>query len=391
MKGKRAEASKVQAEQMENPLSTGLQKLEISEANTVQKFKSKPKSARKHFSNTSKQAAEKRSTCYNCGFDFPHTTGPCPARGKTCGSCKRKNHFTRCCKSKPDGKTPQNPQRVRKIEATTEVSESSESSDDDYVFYMDGRNKKRKLEVSVKINQENVKFLLDTGASINIIDENSWQKINSRNNIQLKPTDVKVYAYGATKSLEILGQFESSVETDKIITVANFYVAKHSTGNLMTCKTAEELSFIKVNVNKVESETTDQFNKESPEYVKHLQNKYKDVFKGLGQLKDFEVTLHENSDVKPIVQQQGRIPFHVREKVTKELEKLEAAGIIEPVEGPTDWVSPIVIVPKKNSDDIRICVDMRQPNTAILRTRHPMPTTDDLITELNGATIFSYI
>ncbi len=98
----------------------------------------------------------------------------------------------------------------------------------------------------------------------------------------------------------------------------------------------------------------------------HLQNKYKDVFKGLGQLKDFEVTLHENSDVKPIVQPQRRIPFHVREKVTKELEKLEAAGIIEPVEGPTDWVSPIVIVPKKNSDDIRICVDMRQPNTAIL-------------------------
>eukprot|EP00795_Rhopilema_esculentum_P015386 gene15386-6620_t len=84
-----------------------------------------------------------------------------------------------------------------------------------------------------------------------------------------------------------------------------------------------------------------------------------------------------------------RIPFHVREKVAKELEKLEVAGIIEPVKGPTNWVSPIVIVPKKDTDDIRICVDMRQPNTAILRTRHPMPTTDDSITELNGAAIFS--
>eukprot|EP00794_Sanderia_malayensis_P019553 gene19553-21485_t len=158
LKGKRAEASKIQAERMENSLSTGLQKLEISETNTVQKFKSKPKPVRKQYNNTPKQAAVRKSTCYNCGFDFPHTTGPCPARGKTCGSCKRKNHFTRCCKSKTDGKTPKNSQRVRKIEATTKVSESSESSDDDYVFYMDGRNKKRKLEVSVKINQEHVSF-----------------------------------------------------------------------------------------------------------------------------------------------------------------------------------------------------------------------------------------
>ena len=80
---------------------------------------------------------------------------------------------------------------------------------------------------------------------------------------------------------------------------------------------------------------------------KYLRDKYKDVFKDLGNLKDFEVVLHENPEVKPIIQPQRRIPFHVREKVTRELDKLEAAAIIEPVKGPTDWVSPIVIVTKK--------------------------------------------
>ena len=159
------------------------------------------------YGNTSTQAATRKSPCYNYGFDFPHTTGPRPARGKTCGSCKRKNHFTRCCKSKNATKIYQNPHTVRKIEADQHSSASSESSDDDYVFYMDGRNKKRKLEVSVKINQENIKFLLDTGASINVIDENSWKQINSRKNIQHQPTNVKVYPYGASKSLKVLGQF----------------------------------------------------------------------------------------------------------------------------------------------------------------------------------------
>jgi hypothetical protein len=32
---------------------------------------------------------------------------------------------------------------------------------------------------------------------------------------------------------------------------------------------------------------------------------------------------------------------------------------------------------------------MRLPNTAIERERHPQPTIDDLVTDLNGACLFS--
>ncbi|XP_033112370.1 uncharacterized protein LOC117113191 [Anneissia japonica] len=61
---------------------------------------------------------------------------------------------------------------------------------------------------------------------------------------------------------------------------------------------------------------------------------------------------------------------------------------IEPVKGPTPWVSPIVTPPKKHGG-IRICIDMREANKAIKRERYPMPTIEELITELNGATLFS--
>jgi len=44
-------------------------------------------------------------------------------------------------------------------------------------------------------------------------------------------------------------------------------------------------------------------------------------------------------------------------------------------------------VPKKNGK-IRIVVDARQLNKAILRKRHKTPTIDDLIFKLNGATVF---
>ena len=77
-------------------------------------------------------------------------------------------------------------------------------------------------------------------------------------------------------------------------------------------------------------------------------------------------------------------------KVEKELERLQSLDIIEDVEGPTPWVSPIVCVPKANNPDaVRPCIDMRLPNTAIMREHHPRPTFEDLIAKLNGASHFS--
>ena len=84
------------------------------------------------------------------------------------------------------------------------------------------------------------------------------------------------------------------------------------------------------------------------------------VFKNLGKLKGKQVELVIDSEVKPIAQQQRRIPFHLRKQVEVELDKLVAQDIIErvPENEKTDWVSPIVCVPKKNGE-IRLCVDMR--------------------------------
>ena len=80
----------------------------------------------------------------------------------------------------------------------------------------------------------------------------------------------------------------------------------------------------------------------------------------------------------------------MRSKLSKELRRLESLDIIETVTGPTSWVSPIVCFPKPNNpDQIRLCIDMRVPNKAILRERHPSPSTEDLIEKLNGAAYFS--
>ena len=78
----------------------------------------------------------------------------------------------------------------------------------------------------------------------------------------------------------------------------------------------------------------------------------------------------------------------MRQKVSAALKQLEDDDIIETVEGPTPWISPLVII-TKNDGTVRLCVDMRMANHAIQRERHPSPTVDDLINELNGAQVFS--
>ena len=97
-----------------------------------------------------------------------------------------------------------------------------------------------------------------------------------------------------------------------------------------------------------------------------LTTEYPKVFQGIGKLTNYEVKLHIDTSVQPVAQPARRIPFHLRKKVSVELKKLEMQGINEKVEGPTPWISPLVVIPKRNCE-VRLCIDMRMANRAIQR------------------------
>jgi len=95
--------------------------------------------------------------------------------------------------------------------------------------------------------------------------------------------------------------------------------------------------------------------------------------------------------VKPCIQPHRRVPFHLQKKVEEELNSLLSQDIIEKVEGrETQWLSPIVVVTKPSDPNkVRLCIDMRRANNAIMRERFMMPSLDDLIHDLNGAIVYS--
>ena len=53
-------------------------------------------------------------------------------------------------------------------------------------------------------------------------------------------------------------------------------------------------------------------------------------------------------------------------------------------------VFPVVLVPKpKQPGGVRLCFDMREASKATTRERHPRPTLDEVVHDLNGAKVFS--
>ena len=172
------------------------------------------------------------------------------------------------------------------------------------------------------------------------------------------------------------------METRKRMSVATFYVVKgQNSGNLLSLSTAQDLGLITLHINNVSTKDA---------ALDNIIAKHKSVFNGLGKLKGTTVKLDIDKTVTPKALPQRRIPYHIRDKVKSALTELEKQDVIErvPDDQATPWVQPIVAVPKKDGN-VRICVDMRFPNEAIQRVRHPIPTVNDISVELNGAKYFT--
>ena len=112
-----------------------------------------------------------------------------------------------------------------------------------------------------------------------------------------------------------------------------------------------------------------------------LKKKY--AFCCVGNLIYRSIKLHFYDTVKLIAQPVRRVPLHLGENLDSKLDNLLESDVIEPVEGPTPWMSPLVVV-LKPSGEPRVCVDMYRANEAVMHERHPVPTVEEILHDMNG-------
>ena len=337
---------------------------------TRQKGKNQNFKKAEHKSKRHSESGQDRSKCGWCGSKDRHPKKECPARSDECSTCHKVGHWWRVCRSndKPNDKSRRRQHRqAMQIQEGARLDDSSTDSDSsDYTFSVG-----KTPTVDLSVNGKTVKFFVDTGASVNILDEKTAKRLD----LHLEETQARVHAYGSSQPLELAGKATAAISHKQQTKQETFFVVKSKTGgNLISSIAAQELGLVHFAFSCQRS----------------IPDAYPDLYEGIGMMKGLRVTLYVDNDIKPVCQPHRRIPFHMRKKVEAELQRLEDLDIIEKVEGPTPWVSPIVVAPKpKSPDEIRLCVDMRIPNQAIKRTRHIMPTIDDILMQLNNATVFS--
>ncbi|KAL5015077.1 hypothetical protein ScPMuIL_009347 [Solemya velum] len=262
-------------------------------------------------------------------------------------------------------------------------SATSSDDTDGYVFSVtngDAGYVTKSPFVETRIFDKPVKFLIDTGATVNIIDTNTYNKVCSSKKLH-GPTPV-IYGYASKTPLPVKGYFSTDIDYKDSRVNARFYVVDsdtQKTNNLLSANTAQSLNLVHFAF----SSTTAPLSTATP-----VVNEFCNLFDGeIGKIKGPKIKLHIDESLTPVTQRHRRVPFHVRKDVESELERLEKMDIIEKIQGPTPWINPVVVVPKK-SEGVRLCIDMREANKAIKREKHPMPTLD-LISDLNGSKVFS--
>ena len=388
-KGRKMEAAAVGAERIKQEATSNIKK-EVADVNRTKPGKYSRKGG--------KGKKKKKGQCGNCSNNSCTGDEKCFARGRKCFDCNQMNHLqgAKNCKGK-EGKE----KALRKTGKQSSESGSSNSSSEDedadvhrvtahisparFVAHVRrSRTKSRqksgiRYQVPVVIKEKVVKMFADTGADISVMSKSLSDELG----LPLTKTPMRIKPYGQKKRIRCIGFYVGPVRyKDEIANVA-IYVVKGEVEALLSGAASEALGIISFHGDGEVRRSV----AEDPSNQVYF-SKFPSLFSGVGKMKNYKVKFHIDPNVPPVAHPKRSAPYHLQGKLDKEIERMEKAGVIEDHEGPAPWISNLSLAPKDNGD-LRVTVDMREPNKAILDTGLPIPKPEDIRKEFVGCKRFS--
>lgn len=292
-----------------------------------------------------------------------------------------------------------------------------------------------KLYLNIQVFDSTLQFLLDTGSAVSIVDSAMFVRYFA-SKATVVPPPVKLVNF-SQQPITILGAFEAPVMFRERAATVLFYIADRGTSLLgMDAVVALDIQISGATRSCFHTDTEgsgdpprEENERLTPapqdeassalrnEWSSRVQNQlasaspppqaaasvvpepakpnlppsmsnFEHLFSpGLGRVKDIVHKVNIRPSVIPVRHRMRRIPLAARQSVSEEIRRLEAAGVIERINS-SEWVSPIVVVQKKDGS-IRMCVDLREANKAVVIDSFPLPHIEELLHALHGAKHFS--
>ena len=215
---------------------------------------------------------------------------------------------------------------------------------------------------------------VDTGASVSLLGEVHFKPLREKG-ATLRPSSAKLSTYSG-ETIQVLGIADVKVE----------YKGQTATLPLLVIPGAGPpllgRDWLRLDWKSI-------FQVRSQCSLQDVLEAYSEVFEEeLGTVEGVFAKIHVADTAVPKFHKARSVPFALREKVEKELERLQKQGVIEPVQF-ASWAAPIVPV-EKTDGTIRICGDYKVTvNRAAELDKYPIPRIDDLFASLAGGERFT--
>ena len=336
----------------------------------------------------------KPKSCYFCGSEITSAiqdhVRQCPAKKALCNGCGKTGHYEKVCRSKT----------VKQIDAETSDEDEKQSvhnEDETYsinIFHINTQAKwshasstPTDFQVQVIINNNLEKVLADTGAKVSVCGENEAKRYGLLDRIFSTTHKLKPYK---SSPIPVKGIARCAVTFGQSSIPVEWNIIEGSCQPILSGNAAKQLGIITFQPKAPIFSPINMIHEDQNDSIQSIISKYPENFEGLGKLKNFQVKLHVDENVKPILAPPLPIPYHLQERTNIIIQDMISQDVIEehPTDKPAPWISNCVFAPKPDGS-LRMTLDARNVNKAIQSSNLPIPKQEDIKASLANSKIFS--
>ena len=342
-----------------------------------------------HESKSAQIEAVQLRKCEYCNLAHPpgNIGKYCPAARRTCENCHKVGHYSIVCRRAKKHRvgqvghihTPQHQNDTSVLETTpTYIGCVTDNAHDTRQTIDPG------WHIKLHSGNDVLTWCIDTGAQVSVIPHSVYKPAYGK----LSAPDRELLGAGDT-TLDTVGYVEMHLRHGNTLVKEKVYVVRGTTKPLLGVPAIRSLGLIHeipvtYTIRAVQLKTPASCLRHKEDVVRA----YPKLFTGLGQLKG-EHTIRLKEDAKPFcLTSPRRVPLPLLGRLEKEITRLSCLDVIEPVQEPTEWCAPIVVVPQPNSD-IRMCVDLTRLNQPVKTELYQMPTVESTLGSIEEGAIYS--